>query len=190
MTSPRRIGEGRLDPETGKKLPHSTLLGHGLMELLENHLSDLPSVNGSPFTLVVTVPLHVLTSGLGTGVTDTGHRLSAGELRRLACKAGIIPMVLDGDSMPLDLGREQRLFGRYQKLDINYRYGGQCAATNCDRPAAWLEYHHEEPWSQGGTTDAKKGIPFCPPHHHMADHPESWTMTRLPDGTYRFHRRQ
>ena len=190
LTSPRRIGDGRLDPETGKKLPHSTLLGHGLMELLENHLSDLPSVNGSPFTLVVTVPLHVLTSGLGIGVTDTGHRLSAGELRRLACKAGIIPMVLDGDSMPLDLGREQRLFGRYQKLDINYRYGGQCAATNCDRPAAWLEYHHEEPWSQGGTTDAKKGIPFCPPHHHMADHPESWNMTRLPDGTYRFHRRQ
>ena len=39
LTTPRRIGEGRLDPETGKKLPHSTLLGHGLMELVENHLS-------------------------------------------------------------------------------------------------------------------------------------------------------
>jgi hypothetical protein len=56
LTSPRRIGEGRLDPDTGKKLPHATLLGQGLMELLENHLSDLPSVNGSPFTLVVTAP--------------------------------------------------------------------------------------------------------------------------------------
>ncbi len=55
LTSPRRIGEGRLDPVTGKKLPHGTLLGQGLMELVENHLSDLPSVNGSPFTLVVTV---------------------------------------------------------------------------------------------------------------------------------------
>ena len=59
-------------------------------------------------------------------------------------------MVLDGDSMPLDLGREQRLFARYQKLDINYRYGGRCAATNCDRPAAWLQYHHEEPWASAG----------------------------------------
>jgi hypothetical protein len=139
LTSPRRIGEGRIDPATGKKLPHSTLLGHGLMELLENHLTDLPSVNGSPFTLVVTVPLQVLMSGLGVAVTETGHRLSAGEIRRLACKAGIIPMVLDGESVPLDLGREQRLFGRYQKLDINHRYGGRCAAQTCDRPAAWLE---------------------------------------------------
>jgi hypothetical protein len=190
LTSPRRIGEGRLDPETGKKLPHSTLLGHGLMELLEDHLSDLPSVNGSPFTLVVTVPLQVLMTGLGVATLDTGHRMSAGEMRRLACKAGIIPMVLDGESMPLDLGREQRLFARYQKLDINHRYGGRCAASNCDRPAAWVQYHHEDPWALGGRTDAKKGIPLCPPHHHMADHPQSWNMTRQPDGTYRFHRRQ
>ncbi|MGN6578235.1 MAG: DUF222 domain-containing protein, partial [Nocardioides sp.] len=182
--------EGRIDPETGKKLPHSTLLGQGLMELLEDHLTDLPSVNGYPVTHVVTVPLQVLMTGLGVGVLDTGHRLSAAEIRRLACTAGIIPMVLDGDSMPLDLGREQRLFGRYQKLDINHRYGGQCAASNCDRPAAWLQYHHRKPWALGGETNTEDGIPLCPPHHHMADHPESWDMTKLPDGTYRFHRRQ
>ncbi|MGN6578303.1 MAG: DUF222 domain-containing protein, partial [Nocardioides sp.] len=72
LTSPCRIGEGRIDPETGKKLPHSTLLGQGLMELLEDHLTDLPSVNGSPFTLVVTVPLQVLMTGLGVAVLDTG----------------------------------------------------------------------------------------------------------------------
>ena len=57
LTSPRRLGEGRIDPETGTKLPHNTLLGHGLMELLENHLTALPSQNGSPFTLVVTIGL-------------------------------------------------------------------------------------------------------------------------------------
>ena len=78
LTSPRRIGEGRLDPETGKKLPHATLLGHGLMELLENHLSALPSLNGSPFTLVVTIGIDALMSGLG--VAGPGHR--APDLRR------------------------------------------------------------------------------------------------------------
>jgi hypothetical protein len=36
LTSPRRIGESRLDPETGKKLAHSTLLGLGFMDLLES----------------------------------------------------------------------------------------------------------------------------------------------------------
>ena len=189
LTSPRRIGEGRLDPETGKKLPHATLLGQGLMELVENHLSDLPTVNGSPFTLVVTIGIDALMTGLGVAVTDTGHRITAGEARRLACKAGIIPMVLDGDSMPLDVGREQRLFTRYQKLAINHRYNG-CAAANCDRPPAWMEYHHDNPWAKGGPTDAKQGTSYCPPHHHMADHPETWDLTRLPNGKVRFTRRQ
>ena len=146
-------------------------------------------MNGSPFTLVVTIGYDALMSGLGVAVTDTGHRISAGEARRLACKAGIIPMVLDGDSMPLDVGREKRLFDRYQKIAINHRYNG-CAADNCDRPPAWMEYHHEDPWHLGGHTDAKKGISFCAPHHHMADHPQTYTQTRLPNGKIRFTRRQ
>jgi hypothetical protein len=188
LTSPRRIGEGRIDPDTGKKLPHSTLLGHGLMELLENHLSALPSLNGSPFTLVVTIGVDALMSGLGVAALDTGHRVSAGEARRLACKAGIVPMVLDGDSMALDVGRERRLFDRYQKHAINQRYHG-CAAHNCDRPPAWVEFHHEEPWSRGGATDVRNGISLCPAHHPMADHPGDYDMRRLPDGRVRFSRR-
>ncbi len=119
------------------------------MDLLEHHLTGLPAVNGSPFTLVVTIGVDALMSGLGVAVLDTGHRISAGEARRLACRAGIIPMVLDGASVPLDLGRERRLFDRYQKIAINHRYHG-CAAHNCDRPPAWVEFHHQDPWSRGG----------------------------------------
>ncbi len=190
LTSPRRIGEARVDPTTGRKLSHGTLLGHGLMDLLENHLDlqSMPSVNGSPFTLVVTIGLDALKSGLGVAVTDTGHRISAAEARRLACRAGIIPMVLGGDSAPLDVGRERRLFDRYQKLAINHRYNG-CAAENCDRPPAWMEFHHLDPWSHGGATDAKTGISLCPPHHRMADHPDSYDMRRLANGSVRFSRR-
>ncbi len=191
LTSPRRIGDRRLDPATGKRLPAATLHGHGLMELLEDHLdpTSMPSVNGSPFTLVVTIGLEALRSGCGSATVDTGTRISAGEARRLACKAGIIPMVLDGDSMPLDVGREKRLFDRYQKIAINHRYRG-CAAAACDRPPAWVEYHHPTAWRHGGRTDARDGLPLCPPHHRMADHPEAWDMTRLPDGGVRFRRRE
>ena len=190
LTSPRRLGNGRLDPETGAKLSGSTLLGHGLMDLLENHLDlqGLPKRDGSPFTMVVTVGLDVLQTGIGTAVTDTGTKISAGEARRLACKAGIIPMVLDGESMPLDLGRERRLFSKHQKIALDHTYKG-CAAEGCDRSSAWVEYHHAEPWHRGGRTDLKDGLPFCPPHHHMADHPELWDMRRLPTGGIRFSRR-
>jgi len=191
LTAPRRLGEGRVDPKTGKKLDYRTLLGHGFMELLESHLAvdRLPSQGGSPFTLVVTIGLDALMSGIGTASLDTGGRISAGEARRLACRAGIIPMVLNGDSVPLDLGREQRLFNKHQRIALAELYGG-CAATNCDRPPAWTEAHHPEPWANGGRTDLKNGLPLCPPHHHMGDHPESWNMKRLPSGGVRFSRRQ
>jgi hypothetical protein len=191
LTSPRRLGEGRLDPATGEKLQQATLLGHGFMELLERHLdlASMPASGGSPFTLVVTIGLDALRKGLGAAGIDTGHRISAGEARRLACAAGIIPMVLDGDSMPLDLGREKRLFSKYQRLALWQMFGG-CAANNCDRPPTWTEAHHEDAWCGGGRTDLARGIPLCPPHHHMADHPEAWDMRRLPSGGVRFSRRQ
>jgi len=52
-----------------------------------------------------------------------------------------------------------------------------------------VEYHHKKSWAKGGDTDVENGIPLCPPHHHMADHPERWDMHTLPDGRIRFHRR-
>ncbi len=97
-------------------------------------------------------------------------------------------MVLSGESVPLDLGREKRLFDKHQTLALDQVYGG-CAAANCDRSPAWVEYHHRKPWSHGGNTDLKDGIPLCPPHHHMAEHPEAWDLHTLPDRQVRFHRR-
>jgi hypothetical protein len=98
-------------------------------------------------------------------------------------------MVLDGASMPLDLGRERRLFSKHQKIAMDHQYQG-CAADGCDLPPSRVEYHHTKPWHRGGKTDLKDGLPFCPPHHHMADHPEHWDMRRLPTGGIRFTRRQ
>ena len=191
LTSPRRLGEGRLDPKTGRKLPYDVLLGQGFTELLEHHLNpaNLPTQAGSPFTLVVTLSVEALKTGVGVATLDTGDRISAGEARRLACRAGIIPMVLDGDSMPLDLGREQRLYDRYQRIALAHVHRG-CATDGCDRPPSWTEAHHQHPWQHGGTTDLADGLPLCPPHHHMADHPEAWDMRTLPTGKVRFSRRQ
>ncbi len=190
LTSPRRLGDGRFDPTTGVRLSASSLRGRGLMELLESHLdpTSLPGQGGSPFTVVVTVGLEALQTGLGVAAVDTGCRVSAGEARRLACRAGIIPMVLDGDSMPLDLGRERRLFSKHQRIALAQQYGG-CAAAGCDRPPAWTEAHHLDPWSAGGRTDLSRGLPLCPAHHRMADHPDRWDQRRLPDGGVRFTRR-
>lgn len=190
LTSPRRLGQNRLDPATGRTLATSTLRGQGFMDLLEHHLdlTSLPGSAGSPFTIVVHLDLDTLRTGLGVAAVETGHRISAAEARRLACQAAIIPMVLGGNSIPLDLGRERRLFSKHQKIAMDHTYQG-CAAENCDRPPSRVEYHHTNPWHQGGNTNLTNGLPLCPPHHHMADRPNHWDMRRLPTGAIRFTRR-
>jgi hypothetical protein len=39
------------------------------------------------------------------GLLDNGERIYPGLARRIACEAGIIPVVLSGASQPLDIGR-------------------------------------------------------------------------------------
>jgi hypothetical protein len=58
---------------------------------------------------MLTMGLTELIEGLGSAVLDTGGRLSAAEARRLACDSSVTPIVLGSDSMPLDVGRQQRL---------------------------------------------------------------------------------
>ena len=63
----------------------------------------------------MTIPLDSLRKDLGTanliggglvpGDESTGDLITAAQARRLACTAKIIPAVLGGDSIPLDLGR-------------------------------------------------------------------------------------
>jgi hypothetical protein len=179
-----------LSPEerqTGRAVPYPVRLGHALMELLERLPADLlPATGGVGATIVVTVTLDQLTSGLGTATLDTGTEISNAQLRRLACEAGIIPAVLDGEGQPLDLGREQRLFSKPQRVAMNLRDQG-CRAEGCDRPSAWTVAHHLTEWCRGGHTDIADGAMVCEYHHHLI-HSTKWTYTLLPNGDIRFRR--
>jgi hypothetical protein len=137
--------------------------------------------------VVVTLDHTALHGALKAAGLDTGHTLSAGEARRLACTAGIIPAVLGGRSVALDLGRESRLFSQAQRLAVSTRHRA-CAADGCERPYAWCELHHEKPWATGGTSDLNNAIALCHRHHQWI-HDAAYTHRRLPDGSLRFTRR-
>ena len=131
---------------------------------------------------------HTLTSGLaGVAQTSTGDTLTAGQARRLACTAGILPVVLGTTSEILDLGRTRRLFTGPLRTALDLR-DQHCRATGCDIPAAWCEAHHQQPWSQQGPTTLDNGILLCPHHHHRA-HDPTYTHTHQPTGHLTFHRR-
>jgi hypothetical protein len=188
FTSPRRLGPEARRRADGTPLARADLLGRGLCELIERFpVSRLPTARGVNATVVVTISLEKLRADLAAASLDTGGLLSAGEARRLACEAGIIPVVLDGRSVPVDLGREQRLFSRYQRIALGVGHQ-TCAEEHCDRPAAWAEAHHRRRWSVGGSTSIENGELLCSWHHHRA-HDPGYALTRHPGGAVRFHRR-
>jgi Domain of unknown function (DUF222) len=188
FTSPRRAGsEGLLDAD-GKRIPYARRLGQGFCELIEHLPVDkLPQAGGVAATVLVRLEYGTLLSGIGAASLDTGDRISAGEARRMACNAGIVPVVLGGPSVPLDLGRTRRLHSVGQRIAIADR-DEVCTAQGCDRPAAWCEIHHDQPWSEGGHTTVEGGRLFCSRHHHYA-HDARYAMTKLPGNQVRFSRR-
>ena len=114
---------------------------------------------------------HTLLTGLGLAETSTGDPITAAEARRLACTAGILPVVLGGAGEILDLGRTRRLFSPAQRKAMAIR-DRDCRAEGCDIPAAWCEAHHaNEPWAKGGRTDLADGNLLCSFHHHRAHDP-------------------
>lgn len=189
--SPRRDyleNVDRRDPESGERVPYSRLLAHGFCTMLERlSRQTTPSHGGVSATVVVTIDQGKLTEQLAVARLSTGNRISAGEARRLACDAGILPMVLSGTSRPLDVGRKKRFHDSAQRTAMGLR-DQECRAAGCDIPAAWCEAHHRDAWSAGGRTSVDNGVLLCGFHHHRA-HDRTYDMTTLASGDIRFHRR-
>ena len=145
----------------------------------------VPLHGGDATTLMVTVSLDQLRSGLGAAGLGVDDRLSIGQTRRLGCTAKIIPVVLGGKSEILDLGRAARLFSPAQRKAMAVR-DRRCRGEGCSVAAPWCEAHHfREPWSRGGRTDLDDGILLCSFHHHRA-HDDRYLTEVLPDGELRF----
>ncbi len=168
--------------------PYDQQLGHAFAAFLESVDPDrMPLHGGDATTLLVTIDFDRLRDDLGTAlVGDTP--ITAGQARRLACTAKILPAVLGGTSEILDLGRARRLFSPAQRKAMAIR-DVTCRTEGCDIPAAWCEAHHAaQPWTTGGRTDLADGLLLCSWHHHRA-HDHRYDTRRLPTGQLRFHRR-
>ncbi len=190
LTSPARGARhtSGIDPD----LPTPTRHGIALTQLIEAIPADaLPTTGGCGATIVVTMTLDQLLADLdaaGVCSLDTGGLITATEARRLACRAGIIPMVLGGKGQVLDVGRRRRLHTEAMRLAMGVRDGG-CTTEHCETPPGLCHAHHDQPWSRGGPTNVTTGRLLCP-HHHRRTHDPTYQTTRLPNGKLRFHRRE
>lgn len=129
--------------------------------------------SGVKTTLVVHVTKEELESGVGTARCDGIEQpVSISTLRALAVDAAVLPVVMGGESLPLDLGRARRLFSPAQRQAIAARDGG-CA--KCGAPVARCDVHHIRWWSRGGGTDIDNGVLLCVGCHHRV-HDYGWEI--------------
>jgi hypothetical protein len=145
---------------------------------------DLPDSGGEPPQLAVTVAYDPLTRALGVGRLDTGDRLSPAAVRRIACDAHLLPVVLSGAGQVLDAGRTRRLATGPLRRALVVRDRG-CTFPTCDRPPRWCDGHHVVPWTAGGPTRPDNLVLVCRRHHRLLHHSD-WTVKIAADGLPEF----
>ena len=132
----------------------------------------------------VLVDLATLTGGLHEqSVCEyvNGAPIDVPAARQLASEHGVVPIVIDGAGLPLDVGRTRRLATTAQRSALAAMYA-TCMVPGCDATFDRCEVHHLRSWESGGTTDLHNLGPLCSAcHHHV--HDRSWQIVMTPDRT-------
>lgn len=168
------------DADTADQRPLAQRRVDGVHRLAKKAIKvDDGQVAGTAVTMLVTIPLDALRSGLGSAqLPDCGTEIPASIARILAAEAEIIPVVLGGKSQPLDLGLARRYFSEAQRRAMVIRDGG-CVGPGCDAPPSWCDGAHIRPAGYG-PTDLDNGILLCWRCHQLLDL-HGWQIRRTDD---------
>lgn len=157
---PHKTPDGTRDPR-----PRSKRQADALTAILAAAAGDGSAVPGhgeiKPH-ITVTIDLEDLKESTGSGKLVHGDLLPAAAVRRLACDAGVIPLVLGSNSEPLDVGTEHRFVTRAMRQALNARDKG-CIV--CGASPAICEAHHIIHWADGGPTSLDNLALFCKRDH-------------------------
>ncbi len=133
------------------------------------------------------VNLDQLTSAHLTGIAETPYSVNGIEMASVlqtCCDASITRILLAGQSLALDIGRETRVISPTLRKAVTTR-DRTCRHPDCDMPAAFTDVHHVRHWTRGGSTDRNNCCLLCR-RHHTAVHKGGWTITGDPNGTLIF----
>ncbi|WP_427890666.1 DUF222 domain-containing protein [Kribbella sp. GL6] len=134
---------------------------------------------GAKANITVTIDLYDLQAATAEAIGQTvySNGLSAATIRRLACDANVIPVVLGSKSEPLDVGRRERLVTKAIRRALNTRDRG-CVV--CAAPPVMCDAHHLTSWIDGGATALDNLVLLCR-RHHSDLHNGHWHITMTND---------
>lgn len=108
--------------------------------------------------------------------SDDGVAIPPDTVRRLACDAKIIPVLLGTDGEVLDQGRKARTATPAQRNALAAMHRG-CAYPSCTVGFSDSRIHHIRWWWEHyGRTDIDNLLPLCEQHHHLV-HEGGWGLT-------------
>ena len=146
-------------------------------------LVELASGGGSQAQIQVTSSLETLLGQCGASAAEMAFAplpVSSKTIERLACDSSIARILLDSESVVIDVGRSKRVVSEPGRRALHAR-DGQCRWPGCDRPASRTAAHHIVHWIHGGTSDLNNLILLCHRHHWMV-HEGDWQIVRGDDG--------
>ncbi|MBQ6642006.1 MAG: DUF222 domain-containing protein [Saccharopolyspora sp.] len=185
LTGPRAQNTGERAQNTGERDMRSASKrrADAFAELLETSLGSdaLPRSGGQRPHMAVTINVDQLrgtaedaAARFGGTIDTTGQPITADNARRIACDAEILPVLLDGESRPLDVGRAQRSAPPHLRAALLAR-DGSCAFPGCDHPPGTAQAHHIRHWADGGHTALTNLVMLCA-HHHTVIHAQHWNI--------------
>ncbi|TQL49533.1 uncharacterized protein DUF222 [Ornithinicoccus hortensis] len=109
------------------------------------------------------------------GVTLGGDVVPPTVVRKLACEADLVPMILGKGGVLLETVQPTRYATEKQLLAL-YARDGHCTFPGCTVPPEWCDAHHVVWWSRGGKTYLLNLALLCGRHHTIV-HQKDLTAT-------------
>jgi Domain of unknown function (DUF222) len=135
---------------------------HALVELA-HHALDSGWIRGRPH-LQVTASFETLAGHIGSpaGELEFSAPICRATVERLACDCSLTRVILDSDSMVIDVGRSKRIVNGSQQRALRARDKG-CRWPGCDRAASWTNAHQSIGQGEPGDPESSVAVSLGEP---------------------------
>jgi hypothetical protein len=145
--------------------------------------ADSDRTGGERYQIVVHVDARTLAENAdGRCELADGRSLAAETARRLSCDASLLDLH-EHDGEVLSLGRKRRTVSPALRRALATRDRG-CRFPGCER-TRFVDAHHVQHWSQGGSTNLDNLVSLCRGHHRLV-HERGYSVKLGVDGEVQF----